>query len=62
LVQIKNRFNICGGSDSKFLIEYFKFIDRGWRDIGDKATFNLKSFLTLGSNLDTSVYFLCLNY
>jgi hypothetical protein len=53
----KKSFNICGGTDSKFLIEYFKFIDRGWRDIGGEATFNLKSFLTLGSNLDTSVYF-----
>lgn len=52
----KKSFNICGGT-SKFLIEYFKFIDRGWRDIGGEATFNLKSFLTLGSNLDTSVYF-----
>ena len=36
---------------------YFKFIDRGWRNIGSEATFNLKSFLTLGSNLNTSVYF-----
>ena len=53
----KKSFNICGGTDSKFLIQYFKFIDRGWRDIGGEATFNLKSFLTLGSNLDTSVYF-----
>jgi len=50
-------FNICGGNSETPLIEYFKFIDRGWSDIGDKATFNLKSFLTLGSNLDTSVYF-----
>ena len=49
-------FNICGGQ-GKNLIDYFKFIDRGWRDIGNKASFNLKSFLTLGSNLDTSVYF-----
>ncbi|MHA2009814.1 MAG: hypothetical protein ACXADW_11000 [Candidatus Hodarchaeales archaeon] len=49
-------FNICGGS-GKNLIDYFKFIDRGWRDIGNKAAFNLKSFLTLGSNLDNSVYF-----
>jgi len=53
----KKSFNICGGEDNKFLIEYFRFIDRGWRDIGSEATFNLKSFLTLGSNLDTSVYF-----
>jgi hypothetical protein len=50
-------FNICGGESETPLIEYFKFIDRGWNDIGDKATFNLKSFLTLGSNFDTSVYF-----
>ena len=53
----KRSFNICGGSDTKNLIDYFRFVDRGWADIGDKATFNLKSFLTLGSNLDTSVYF-----
>jgi len=53
----KKSFNICGGSDTKDLIDYFRFVDRGWADIGDKATFNLKSFLTLGSNLNTSVYF-----
>lgn len=52
----RRAFNICGGGD-KDLIEYFKFIDRGWRNIGSEATFNLKSFLTLGSNLNTSVYF-----
>lgn len=50
-------FSICGDSADKNLFEYFKFIDRGWRFIGDEATFNLKSFLTLGSNLNTSVYF-----
>jgi hypothetical protein len=50
-------FNICGNSNNKNLIDYFKFIDRGWRFIGEEATFNLKSFLTLGSNLNTSVYF-----
>jgi hypothetical protein len=55
--QDKKAFNICGGDDNKDLINYFRFIDRGWRDIGDDATFNLKSFLTLGSNLNTSVYF-----
>jgi len=53
----KKSFNICGGSDTKDLFDYFRFVDRGWADIGDKATFNLKSFLTLGSNLNTSVYF-----
>jgi len=52
----RRAFNICGGGD-KDLIEYFRFIDRGWRNIGSEATFNLKSFLTLGSNLNTSVYF-----
>jgi len=50
-------FNICGDPNNKNLFDYFKFIDRGWRFIGDEATFNLKSFLTLGSNLNTSVYF-----
>jgi len=53
----KKSFNICGDPNSKNLIDYFRFIDRGWRFIGDEATFNLKSFLTLGSNLNTSVYF-----
>ena len=51
-------FNVCGGGGGdKSLYDYFKFIDRGWNDIGDKATINLSSFLTLGSNLQTSVYF-----
>ena len=49
-------FNICGGGDSD-LIKYFRFIDRGWRDIGGEATINLNSFLSLGNNQDTSVYF-----
>jgi hypothetical protein len=41
----------------KNLIDYFRFIDRGWRDIGGAATINLNSFLSLGNNQDTSVYF-----
>jgi hypothetical protein len=49
-------FNVCGVQGAS-LYSYFKFIDRGWRDIGDFATFNLKSFLSLGSNLNTSMYF-----
>jgi len=54
----KKCFNVCGGSDDdKSLYDYFKFIDRGWNEIGHKATINLSSFLTLGSNLQTSVYF-----
>ena len=48
-------FNVCGGGD-RDLIQYFKFIDRGWRDIGGAATINLNSFLSLGNNQDTSVY------
>jgi predicted chitinase len=55
---IKQCFNVCGGSGGdKSLYDYFKFVDRGWNKIGDKATINLSSFLTLGSNLQTSVYF-----
>ena len=49
-------FNACG-SKNKNLIDYFKFIDRGWKDIGDKAVINLNSLLTLSNSLDTSVYF-----
>jgi hypothetical protein len=55
--QDKRSYNICGGDGEKNLIDYFRFVDRGWRCIGDEASFNLKSFLTLGSNLNTSVYF-----
>ena len=54
-------FNVCGdgndGSSNNDLIDYFRFIDRGWSDIGDQATINLNSFLSLGNNQDTSVYF-----
>jgi hypothetical protein len=49
-------FNVCGVSKND-LINYFRFIDRGWSDIGDQATINLNSFLSLGNNQDTSVYF-----
>ena len=54
----KKCFNVCGsGTEEQSLFDYFKFVDRGWNNIGDKATINLSSFLTLGSNLQTSVYF-----
>jgi len=54
----KKCFNVCGsGSGEQSLFDYFKFVDRGWNNIGDKATINLNSFLTLGSNLQTSVYY-----
>ena len=39
------------------MIEYFKFIDRGWDDIGDKAIINLSTLNSLSQNLDTSIYF-----
>ena len=51
----KKGFNICGGKN-KNLIDYFKFIDRGWNNIGDKAVFDLKSFINLGTDLDVSIY------
>jgi|688.fasta_scaffold00068_85 hypothetical protein len=60
-------FNVCGAGNNgstnstvkkpNNLIDYFRFIDRGWSDIGDQATINLNSFLSLGNNQDTSVYF-----
>jgi predicted chitinase len=54
----KKCFNVCGsGSGEQSLFDYFKFVDRGWNNIGDKATINLNSFLTLGSNLQNSVYY-----
>ena len=54
----KKCFNVCGsGGGDKSLFDYFKFVDRGWNNIGDQATINLNSFLTLGSNLQTSVYY-----
>lgn len=47
--------NLC--NNSRNLIEYFKFIDRGWDDIGDKAIINLSSLSSLSSNLDSNIYF-----
>ena len=44
-------YNSCVGEKSD-LIEYFKFIDRSWSDIGDKATINLNSVVSLAT--DTS--------
>lgn len=51
-------FSVCGDSQSsgKNLIDYFKFIDRGWRDIGKDVTINLKSFLNVGNDYNTSIY------
>ena len=54
-------FSVCGDNSTddsnKNLIDYFKFIDRGWRPIGNEAVFNLNSFLNLGNEFKTSVYF-----
>ena len=36
---------VCGANNELF--DYFKFIDRGWADIGDKAVINLDSILIL---------------
>ena len=56
----KKSFSVCGDNSTdtsgKNLIDYFKFIDRGWRDIGNEAVFNLNSFLNLGNEFKTSVY------
>jgi hypothetical protein len=51
-------FSICGGdgSNSRDLFEYFKFIDRGWRDIGNDVTINLKSFNSISNDFNTSIY------
>jgi predicted chitinase len=49
-------FNACGTPGNN-LIDYFKFIDRGWSDIGDRAVINLNSLLTIGDNLNTNMYF-----
>ena len=38
-------------------VYYFKFIDRGWSDIGDKAVLNLNSVLGLSNDLNSNIYF-----
>ena len=50
-----NVVNTCGPDGP--LIDSFKFINRGWGDIGDSAVINLNSLLSLGDNQNTSVYF-----
>ena len=47
--------NLC--NNNRNLINYFKFIDRGWDDIGDKAIINLSSLNSLSQNLETNIYF-----
>ena len=50
-------YNACG-KENQHLIDYFQFINRSWGDIGDKAVINLKSLSSLGTNMDTNIYFL----
>ena len=51
-------YNACSGqNEDTSLIDYFKFLNRGWKDIGNEAVINLNSLLTLGNNLNTNMYF-----
>ena len=52
----KLAFNACA-NDGTPLFDYFRFVDRGFNDIGDKAIINLESVITLSENLTTNVYF-----
>lgn len=45
---------VCGANSELF--EYFKFIDRGWVDISNKAVINLDTILGLSNNLDSNIY------
>ena len=49
-------FNACANEQTP-LFDYFRFVDRGFNDIGDKAIINLESVITLSENLTTNVYF-----
>jgi hypothetical protein len=50
-------YNACGAAGEN-LIEYFRFIDRTWNDIGDKAVINLKSLTSISHDMDTNIYLL----
>ena len=50
-------FNTCGPSEDENLIDYFKFINRSWGDIGDSAAVNLNSVATLSGDYDINMYF-----
>lgn len=49
-------YNACG-TGGKNLIDYFKFIDRAFNDIGDTAVINLDSVANLSDNMDANLYF-----
>lgn len=52
----KLAFNACGSAGVP-LFDYFKFVDRGFNEIGDRAIINLDSVLTLSENMTTNLYF-----
>jgi len=49
-------YNACGTA-GKNLIDYFKFIDRAFNDIGETAVVNLDSVANLSNNMDANLYF-----
>jgi len=49
-------YNACS-TDGADLIDYFKFIDRGFNDIGNTAVINLDSITTISENMNTNAYF-----
>jgi hypothetical protein len=48
-------FNACGANQGN-LIDYFKFLNRAWGDIGDKAVCNLNSLVTLSDDITVDLY------
>ena len=49
-------FNACG-EPGKPLFDYFRFIDRGFNDIGGSAVINLQSVISASENMTTNLYF-----
>ena len=49
-------YNACSTNGAD-LIDYFKFIDRGFNDIGNTAVINLNSITTISENMNTNAYF-----
>ena len=48
-------FNACG-CDRENLIDFFKFINRAWDDIGDEAVCNLSSLVSLAPDTKLNLY------
>ena len=49
-------YNACG-TPGKNLFDYFRFIDRGFNDIGNKAIINLQSVISTSNDMSTNLYF-----